>query len=101
MTCTTFIAIINIGCFASSFDNIVLDITDYIQNDYSVLSCPCYISLCYIKQIILNAEVSVLTKIDLSTWVADSFLMILCIFATRIMSWPVTMGVNIKVIIKR
>ena len=37
---TTFIAIINYkNCFTSSFDNIVLDITDYIQNDsISVLS---------------------------------------------------------------
>ena len=57
--------------------------------------------LCYVKQTILNAEVSFLTKIDLSTSVADSFLVILLICPTRIMSWPLITGVSIKVIIFR
>ena len=103
VTCTMFIGIVKLAFIASSFDNIVLDITDYIQklNDYIcvVISCLCYVSLCYIKQTILRFPF--LTKIDLSTWVADSFLVILLICPTRIMSWPATMGVSIKVIIER
>ena len=42
----------------------------------TVISCPCYISSCYIKQTILNAEVSFLTKIDFSNRFADFFLVI-------------------------
>ena len=60
---------------------------------YVIITSACYI-MCYVK-------VWSLTKIDLSTWVADSFLVILLIFATRIVNWPVTMGVPIKVIIMR
>ena len=89
--------------FASNFDNIFLDITDYIQNDFIcvVISFPCYTSLCYIKQALLNAKVFFLTKVDLSTRVADSFLVILVICPTRIMSWPLITGASIKVIIFR
>ena len=57
-----------------------------------------YIIMLY-KQTILNAKVSFLTKVDLSTRVAHSFLVIFLKFPTRIMSWPMVTGVSIKVII--
>ena len=51
------------------------------------------------KQTMLNTEASFLTKIDLSTRVVDSFLVIFVFAPTRIMSWSVITGVPIKVII--
>ena len=48
---------------------------------------------------ILNEKVWILAKIDLSARVADSFLVIGLIFATRIMCWVVTICGSIKVII--
>ena len=55
--------------------------------------------MCYKKNKLLNVKVWFLTKIDLPTRVADSFLVILTIFPTRIMTWPVITCVSLKVII--
>ena len=50
-------------------------------------------------RMLMNEKVWLLSKIDLSTRVADSFLLISVIHATRIMSWPAHTCRSIKDII--
>ncbi len=74
-------------CCKCGIDNIVVEIRDYIKN-------------LYICSILLNVNVWILAKIDFSTRIADSSIVTLFTFATKIMCWPVTTCVPFKVIIK-